>query len=486
MAISLLHISDLHRDLNEEVSNGPLLESLARDIDSYSDRTPSIRRPDLCIVSGDLVYGAPRGTAEFDREIRRQYDQALEFLGGMADRFFAGDRDKVVIVPGNHDVCFDDVISSAQRIDVPADAAERKKLGDELFRPRTKLRWSWGELCFYRIVDDARYDTRLRHFAYAYREFYGGRRQYSDVAGRHFNFFDYPSIGVTVVGLDSCHGNDPFQRRGAFYPDCIAEVTRHLRSPAFAGRFLIGVWHHSLFGGPAQDDYLDAGALQHLIDAGISLGLHGHQHRSEYVQERHRIGRDGRKIVVVSAGTLCAGPKHLNPGEPRSYNVVEIDTEDWQCRVHKRCMTNCDFAYPIWWEGQFLESGQSYVDLAIDSPANERPADMDAQLTIERGERLVGEKQWAEAVQLLRGTPHDSPARPLLAQAVISAGDIGQVFDVLSPPLTSAEAVAFGDLLYENGVPEQIAKFLNLDGVGNSGDVSVREITRRLRERTLR
>jgi hypothetical protein len=389
-----------------------------------------------------------------------------------------------VFVPGNHDVCFADVLASLEPVDTPADRDARKRLVAEFFGPRTTLRWCWDDLRFYRIVDDALYQARLRHFAGAYREFYHGRREYPAMGGSHFDFFDFPSLQVTVVGLDSCHDNNPFQRRGAFHPNAIAEITRRLRSPAYAGRFVVGVWHHSLFGRPAQDDYLDAGALQHLIDAGISLGLHGHQHRSEYVQERHRIGRDSRKIVVVSAGTLCAGPKHLNPGEPRSYNVIEIDTHHWQCRVHKRCMANQEFTYPIWWEGHFVESGRSFIDLPIDRPASTRPAELDMQLMIERGERLIGQKQWPEAIEVLRHATHDSLVRPLLAQALFSLRDVEQIFAVLSPPLNVAEAVEFGGLLYEDGSPEQIAAYLGLDGVDNSNDASVRKVAKLLRERT--
>ena len=63
MRFSALHISDLHRDLSDEVDNPWLLESLARDFEQFRGQDPEIMRPTLCIVSGDLVYGVKPNAA---------------------------------------------------------------------------------------------------------------------------------------------------------------------------------------------------------------------------------------------------------------------------------------------------------------------------------------------------------------------------------------------------------------------------------------
>jgi len=90
MAFSILHISDLHRDPRDEVANGPLLDSLFRDIERYADGDPRIPRPTLCIVSGDLVYGVGPDAKDADSELQRQYDQAIELLTGLANNYWAG------------------------------------------------------------------------------------------------------------------------------------------------------------------------------------------------------------------------------------------------------------------------------------------------------------------------------------------------------------------------------------------------------------
>jgi len=112
MRFSILHISDLHRDLSDEVGNPWLLESLAQDFRQHQLQDPVIMRPTLCIVSGDLVYGVKPNTENATKELERQYAQAEEFLISLAELFFGGNRERIVILPGNHDVCFDDVIAS--------------------------------------------------------------------------------------------------------------------------------------------------------------------------------------------------------------------------------------------------------------------------------------------------------------------------------------------------------------------------------------
>jgi len=128
MRFSILHISDLHRDLKDELTNGPLLESLIRDMERYKDQVPSILPPSLCVVSGDLIYGVSPRHPDPGVELERQYDQAVEFLISLADAFFHGNRERVVLIPGNHDVSYPAVIASATPIDIPANPPDKKAL----------------------------------------------------------------------------------------------------------------------------------------------------------------------------------------------------------------------------------------------------------------------------------------------------------------------------------------------------------------------
>ncbi|HMI86524.1 MAG TPA: metallophosphoesterase [Polyangiaceae bacterium] len=483
MLFSLLHLSDLHRDLADEIETGTLLDSLERDLERHSKEDPAILRPSLAVVTGDMVYGAsPRAPAPND-ELRRQYAQSLEFLEGLARRFFGGERERVVILPGNHDISLPAVRGCVEQIATPVDSAAKARLVEELFTPRSRLRWSWRDLCFYRIADEDAYLRRLEHFATLYSSFYEGTREFPLDPARQFDVFDFADLGFCVITLSSCHNNDPFRRAGAFHPSAVTEVSRLARAPIRAGRLIASAWHHNLSGGPAQDDYLDSGALQLFIDSGISLAMHGHQHLTDCVDERYRVGPDLRKITIVSAGTLCAGPHHLAPGEPRAFNVLELNTDTWTGRVHQRRMVNRTHNLPIWGPGHFDASNLSHVDFGICRPTNARPTGLDLNLTLERAEKLVGAQRWSDAIELLRSYSAVPIARLLLARALSEIPDARQTIDLLSPAVTNAEAILIGGAVYEAGTRKDAEAFLMSPIMTGNNDASVREIAERVRKR---
>jgi predicted MPP superfamily phosphohydrolase len=57
MIISILHISDLHRDRAHPLSNAALSAPLARNQQHYTRENPAIKTSDLVLVSGDFVAG---------------------------------------------------------------------------------------------------------------------------------------------------------------------------------------------------------------------------------------------------------------------------------------------------------------------------------------------------------------------------------------------------------------------------------------------
>ncbi len=101
---SILHISDLHRSADDPISNEELLAGLATDRERYTRSTPSIRAPDAIIISGDVIQGVGLGHADSRQALSEQYLVAEDFLVRLADDFVDGDRSKIVIAPGNHDI----------------------------------------------------------------------------------------------------------------------------------------------------------------------------------------------------------------------------------------------------------------------------------------------------------------------------------------------------------------------------------------------
>lgn len=109
-ALSVLQISDLHRDLRSPIRTDALLTSLDNDCRRYAlGDARAIKRPDIIVVNGDIIHGVTAGSPDAAMSIDSQYREAQDFLRHLADRFVGGNRERVVIVPGNHDVCADHV-----------------------------------------------------------------------------------------------------------------------------------------------------------------------------------------------------------------------------------------------------------------------------------------------------------------------------------------------------------------------------------------
>lgn len=55
--------------------------------------------PSFIVISGDLVQGAYT-----DDEIQAQYDEVSKFLNKLVNEFLNGDKLRLIMVPGNHDM----------------------------------------------------------------------------------------------------------------------------------------------------------------------------------------------------------------------------------------------------------------------------------------------------------------------------------------------------------------------------------------------
>jgi len=484
--ISILHLSDLHRDLHDELDNEALLESLAVDARQFPTQIPPISTPDICVVSGDLVYGVPKDYADYDKEINRQYSQTEEFLVRLADSRFNGDRSRIVIIPGNHDVAFPVVMQSTEFVETPVKAEEKRALVSKLFQPHSPVRWSWEDLCFYQICDQGIYAKRLEHFAAFYSRFYQGSRTFSLDPGAQFDVFDFPDLNLSVAALNSCHENDPLNRAGNINSKALAQVTRALTESDRVGRILVATWHHSLSGPPNQNDYMNANLIQHLIDAGISVGLHGHQHSAECLDERYKMGPKSRKMTIISAGTLCSGPKHLKTGHARGYNVVELDSNLARGLVHQRKMANDIFDAPIWGPGQFNLTGRSFVEFDLSPPLIAPSADNAEEKALREAEEKIGQKLWKEAVEALKSVKNSPLARIFILKALQEINDNDLVMGTLWPPEKADEIVLVGGAILETKDKDKAADFVQLSAVSGSTDSSVIDIVDRIKKRVLK
>lgn len=483
MTFSILHISDLHQNLKDEIPPEWLIDTLENDLKRYPRSEPQIPLPALCVISGDIVYGVAPDAMNAADELNRQYEQAHEFLVALCDRFFHGERERIVLLPGNHDVDYSEVIQSGKFLPIPKSLRDRNALVRELFSANSPLRWSWSKLEFFRVDDQNIYDNRLAQFARMYERFYQGKRTYSLEPSAQFDVFDFPDLSFCLVALNSCYRNDPMNRVGTIHPVALAAACRALRNPSRAGWCLGASWHHDVAGTAGHEDFLDAGFVQLLIDAGATIGLHGHRHRSDCFDQKSRLGDNPRKITVIAAGTLCAGPTNLSPGIPRGYNVVEVDNDRLVGRVHSRQMVNQLQNLPVWGPGIFVDTNKSYIDFELSPPVQLRSPALDLQLLLEHAAELIGQRNWKQVIDNLEGKTDDPMARRFFVKALAELGDNAITIRCLKDPQSSNEAAVLGVAILENGEQQDALRFLKLDFVASQTDASLNEISTRLKRK---
>ena len=479
MNLSILHISDLHRDLSNSLRNSILLDSLKRDRDRYtSNETPCIRPPDLIIVSGDIIQGVKVGSSDVETKLQRQYDEALRFLSNLTDEFIDGNKQAIVIVPGNHDISDHHFRQSLMSIDIASEA--KRELVQQLFETDSKLRWSWAEFALYRIHDAEMYRTRFDAFVNFYNDFYEGERSYSNDPTEQFDIFDFPDWCITVIGFCSCYNNDLLNKQGTIHPDCIAQAGQHLRAATYIDRLRIATWHHNIEGPPLKADYMDPDIVQNLIDSGFSLGFHGHQHKPQFLDSRFRHGPD-RRLSIISAGTLCGSAAfHFR----RSYNLIELNTENRTGRLFVREMQNDDLQRPIWGSRLLPPRLESYLDFVFDPPPTLFTGANSSTLLLTRAEKLLSNCKYREAAEvLLPLTETEDLARPMLLECLIRLGDMQGITANFDPPKGPTEAVALMDALWSLRRRTRLSEVLEMEPIGNSTDPSVIEIRNKYKVR---
>ena len=337
------------------ISNPELLSSLIADFARIRLEIPDLGRPDAIVVSGDLVEGLTLESDQYPDSLRTQYGEVAEFLASLSDEFLDGDRSRVVIVPGNHDVDWNGVRMAFSDGDQQSDNP-RVLMRD----PDTLYRWSWSERKIFRITDAERYERRFEYFNEMYRSFYEDTHLGHPVdPERPWNLFNLDNGNILVAAFNSCVSNDCFSDLGHIRSTDLADCHLEMRRVGRQGCLPMAVWHHGVGGPPLTSDYVDPATVKLMIDKGFRLGLHGHRHDSTHSPVDLFVSTK-ETMAVIGAGSLCSGPKALPYGVNRRYNIMQIDREKGTGRVYVREMNQPN----IWGPGQLFESGgQSYVNI---------------------------------------------------------------------------------------------------------------------------
>ena len=451
-----LHISDLHRTPAPRIDNDTLLATI--DSDSNRWAREGIGRPALLVVSGDLVQGVPLGCDDVEAELAAQYEEAHDFITRLTDRHFEGDRGRVVVVPGNHDVCWP--IARLAMEPLTSDVDDLSRQAD---LPDSRIRWNWQERQAYKIVDQDLYERRLAHFRAFRSRFYEGVTPNPLAHDPDLLHMEFKDLGLVVVGFSSWFGNDCFCVVGDIDPRLLVMAQGIVADSDMPSA--VAVWHHNIAGGPRARDYMDDRVVHRLIDAGFVLGLHGHQHRADAAPYELRLPNMS-SLCVISAGSLCVGDSELPPGETRQFNLVDIRPADSKITVHVRQMT----AGGLFSSSPRMEfGGNSYLILAL--PVSlARPGIPTRAALLDGAIDAIQGREFARAIQLVdkAGDPTDKASRSIRLEALEGLENWDEILELIGEGPRSADELALVvTILLERQELERAQKIVDAAPIGD-------------------
>ena len=436
---SILHISDLHRSKRDPISNDELISALVGDRDRYTQEDPKIPIPQAIVVSGDLIQGVTLDTVDYTEEIKKQYEVAEAFLDELAKRFVNGDRAKVIIIPGNHDVDWNTAFKAMKKLDsnkLPKDFKEKLFSEDGLYR------WNWKDCTPYEITNLIMYEERLSLFWDFFERFYKNVKVLLRVnRGADCNLFSLFENRIGLAAFNSCHGNDCFAFHGRIPKEVVSRSFLDFKDIA-SFDLLISVWHHNFEGAPYRTDYMNIDSVKSMIGYGYRMGLYGHHHKAQ-VSPHQIYLPDQEKMAVISAGSLCAGANELPVGFTRQYNIIEIAENLKSVKVHVREMKTANLFSPH----RLIDYGsKSYAELEWETPKNTGGDIINTQAKrkkeiIEEAEFAFKRNEFGKSVELLHSLelPKSSYERELFFMAAMKARNWTAIVENGIPPFSIAE-----------------------------------------------
>ena len=442
--ITILHISDLHRITEANVD----CLSASFNVEKEYYRANNIPMPSFIVVSGDIIQGSKEDDASIaQEEIRSQYEVAAKFLAGLCDLFFGGDRSRMIIVPGNHDVSQYVTRGCMSKID----ADDYEPFVDSLWNDDSNIRWSWKDLSFYQINDTIRYKDRFNDFISFYNSFYQDvkwpDRKYPALVDAEAEVIDFKEEGVTFVCFNSCYQLDHLQQSGYISFNALSNLSTKLLAKKRQGRLLVAVWHHHTQGLPKDNNYLNYRILDNMTKYGIGLAFHGHQHISGILNEYRDVFTEDN-LWLVSAGTIYGNSSDMVPGTTRQYNLITIEREGIDCHVtlmsrEDKSLQNPE---PVWENGMIGRSQRLYYTFGIrlEEEAKEESMEEVYQQINEINKEAEKSKDYIQASRRLMELDLANPAvRKFLMEYLQRAEDMDTIISVFAEPKTPSEAVVF-------------------------------------------
>lgn len=480
---SILHLSDLHRISDENIDC--LLSSFEIEKSKYAEE--GISAPHFIVVSGDIVQGSKSDdAAKAKKEIQTQYVTASRFLLSMADMFLEGDRNRIIIVPGNHDVSQYVSKSCFANVEMPTAQKNTKEFNKEIRELCLKLqesdnlvRWSWKELCFKKVSNKDLYDTRFCDFIDFYNNFYSGDRTYPIEYDRQSQVIEFPMFNVTFVCLNSCYHLDHLNESGYISPKSLSLLTKELLQQKSKGRLIIAVWHHHTSGRPKESNYLDNSILDNIVENGVQLVLHGHQHVSGIVNCYKDVFTEN-KLWLVSAGTLYGNRSDVVTGNTRQYNILEVVEEDNKCSIKLRSRVDNTLLNetPVWVPENVGRSNEKQYPIEITPHAktyNEEESNKRQLAEILQDVEVSGD--FKTAINRLESLDTKKPeVRMFILDYAQRIDDTATILRYFTNPANTKEAIAVLDVIERTKDKKAFVSLIKSEYIQTCQDAIVRDL----------
>lgn len=319
--VRLLHLSDLHRDVEMDFSPAEVVETLLADVNLVLG-SGSQAAVDVVVISGDMVQ---HGNSQ------REYEQTEELLSCLYGQLFpdlaaTGDKSRLVLVPGNHDVDHEQCERAI------AGFFDETKHESGIHNKQKK-----GTIPIY--------FKRREHR----RKFANFAKLLKSQTGKDWpedfdqQFLDYPVLqpeegsqtrGLVFLGLNSAYLVRNDRNDAGLDPEAMAASRSLLKSSYPTQDWVrVLVQHHPISSAdPSPSDHVEYLGVSALL-RDVSLVMHGHAHRHVPQQQAH-LG--GGNVPCIAAGTLFAQSRARQDAIDYGCNIIQLDLGTLQATIYPR------------------------------------------------------------------------------------------------------------------------------------------------------
>jgi predicted phosphodiesterase len=287
-----LHISDFHFTNPLEYSRDILFKQLIKDIEL---QCADGKKLNAIFFTGDISFSGQQNQYEI---AKNTFDELLRACK------LEGERDKLFIIPGNHDV-------------------NRKKIHPECDFIRKRILEKVED--HYSQVDDFLLDEVVRkRFFYRFNEYENFLHEYysttmpTDEASYYYvKKIDHDEKQIAVVGLNSAWMSQEDNEQGRLFLGRV-QVNRAIEKlehdfPGARLKFILT--HHPIY----WLSEVDLAAIEPKISNSCSIFLHGHLH-----SPRLNIHGDPDSTIHI----MAAGSGFESSAKINAYNIVQLDLDN--------------------------------------------------------------------------------------------------------------------------------------------------------------